>query len=98
MRDYFWLPPAKEFTHAPLTDEQIAAAEELLGVRLPQAYIEIIRAQNGGYLRFDTYPSPEPTNWSQDHVSVDHIMGIGPHNSILDTPVMRQQFALPQDV
>lgn len=98
MREHFWLPPAKEFTHAPVTDEQIAAAEQALGVSLPRSYIEIIRVQNGGYLRYDTHPSPEPTNWSQDHVLVDHIMGIGPFNSILDTPAMRAQYSLPEAV
>ncbi|MEW6734108.1 MAG: SMI1/KNR4 family protein [Acidobacteriota bacterium] len=98
MRDYFWLPPAPEFTHSPLTDEQIEEAQERLAVSLPQTYIEILKVQNGGYLRYDTHPTSVATQWAEDHVMVDHIMGIGPHNSILDTPTMIAQHRLPTGV
>ncbi len=52
----------------PLTDAVVAAAEEKIGFRLPAAYLDLLRRQNGGYIR----PSlPELPN--------DCIAGIGPH-------------------
>jgi SMI1 / KNR4 family (SUKH-1) len=47
-----WAAPAYlDYVHPPLTDADVAAAEALLGVRLPQSYLVLLRQQNGGYLR-----------------------------------------------
>lgn len=40
-------------THPTLTDEMVRHAESLLGVKLPQTYLEALRMMNGGYLRYD---------------------------------------------
>lgn len=52
-----------------LTARAVAAAEKKLGVRLPLAYVEALRVQNGGHLRRTSHPSGGV---------VDCIAGIGP--------------------
>jgi hypothetical protein len=98
MKEYFWLPPSKDFTLEPLTPEKVSQAEDLLGVKLPKSLIDILMIQNGGYLRYDTHPSPVPTLWSEDHVMVDHIMGIGYEGGILESPELIVKLRMPESL
>lgn len=48
----YWAAPAYlPYVQPPLTDEAVEAAERQLGVKLPAAYLALLRQQNGGYLR-----------------------------------------------
>lgn len=48
-----WTRPAYlPYVHAPLTDDVIYAAEKQLGVTLPKEFLEVLRVQNGGAIRF----------------------------------------------
>lgn len=44
-------------TRPNLTPEMVQAAEADLGVRLPNSYIEILKEQNGGYLKRSYFPT-----------------------------------------
>lgn len=47
-----WQRPARILDNfPPVTDRVVAATEQRLGVRLPAAYVRILRLQNGGYIR-----------------------------------------------
>lgn len=75
-------------------------AEVRLGVRLPSSLLEILRGQNGGLVaeRWDAFPTKTPTSWSEDHVPLDMMMGIGRHDgqlSLLDTPYLVKEWDLP---
>jgi hypothetical protein len=63
----------------PLTDEALRAAEAELGVTLPEAYVELLRVRNGGSVAdaFTRFPMSVPTSWAPDHVSLEHMRGIG---------------------
>lgn len=61
----------------PPSDEVVAEVEELLGYRLPDAYVELCRLHNGGGLRRGCFPVEEPTSWAEDHVAVSRIAPIG---------------------
>lgn len=51
-----WSVPAYlDYVHAPLTPAAIDRAQAALGVRLPAAYLAVLRQQNGGQLRL-TWP------------------------------------------
>ena len=80
-----------------LTVEMVRAAEQTLGVRLPSALLDLLRIQNGGAVAaaWDAFPMAEPNSWSETHVPFDMLMGIGPHDSILDTPYLVQEWGLP---
>ena len=59
------------------SDELVAEVEELLGYRLPDAYVELCRLHNGGGLRRGCFPVEAPTSWAEDHVAVSRIAPIG---------------------
>jgi hypothetical protein len=61
----------------PLTPELVRRAEELLGVRLPRAYVALLHRQNGGVLRNTCHPTDFHTDWAADHFAVDVLLGIG---------------------
>lgn len=88
---------------APLTDEAVRDAEALLGVRLPQALLELLRVQNGGTVvgERNAFPTTERTSWAPDHVPFDSLMGIGTVEgtlSLLDTPYLVEEWGLPSPV
>jgi hypothetical protein len=48
-----WKRPAYlPYVHAPLTDEAIRHAERQLGCALPSKFLNVLRVQNGGPIRF----------------------------------------------
>jgi SMI1 / KNR4 family (SUKH-1) len=53
---YWKVPAARDLVHEALTPEAVREAEAQLGVRLPAAYIALLRSQNGGALRA-TWPA-----------------------------------------
>jgi cell wall assembly regulator SMI1 len=67
--DTIWqVPVYLPYLQPALTDEGIASAEEEIGYRLPKEYLDLLRKQNGGYIR---YALPECVH--------NTIAGIGPH-------------------
>lgn len=64
-----WRVPAYlPYLQPDLTEEAITDAEIKLGVRLPEDFLAVLRAQNGGYIRYSIGELPH-----------DQIYGIGPH-------------------
>lgn len=61
------VPKYLPYVQPNLTDDIIADAEEKIGYKLPKEYVEILKIQNGGYIRFRL---PETLN--------EQIYGIGP--------------------
>ncbi|MEU2671453.1 SMI1/KNR4 family protein [Streptomyces sp. NPDC007164] len=63
---------------APPTPELIASVEEELGgYRLPDSYIALMAAHNGGIPDRDHFPMTEPTSWADDHIAITGIRGVG---------------------
>ena len=84
----------------PLTDAVVREAECRLGVHLPASLLEILRVRNGGAVaeRWNAFPTGVPTSWSENHVPLDDMMGIGPHDgqlSLLDTAYLVEEWGLP---
>ena len=65
-----------EYTGPPLTDAMVATAEAVLGYKLPVAYLQLLRVKNGGVPKRQCYPTGG-TSWSDNHVRVTAICGIG---------------------
>ncbi len=84
----------------PLTDEMVEIAEEELNIKLPNSYINILKQQNGGYIKYNAHPSDVPTSWADDHVNVDHLFGIGmgKDKGILESEYLIQEWDLPKGV
>ncbi|MER5312169.1 SMI1/KNR4 family protein [Streptomyces sp. NPDC002773] len=84
----------------PLTGAVVQDAELQLGVRLPALLLEFLRVQNGGLVAelWNAFPTDVPTSWSEDHIPLDDMMGIGRHDgqsSLLDSPYLVQEWGLP---
>jgi hypothetical protein len=58
LTDDFWIQPAKGFTDRSRgrTEEEIAQIETDIGFRFPSLYRDLMKIQNGGYLRRRAYP------------------------------------------
>jgi hypothetical protein len=97
--DQFW--GSNYYNHLPLTDDMVAHAEQQLGVKLPPAYIALLRVQNGGYTQGFGYPMSQPTTWAQDHVPLHDLAGIvtDPEHrtaqNILDSAYLSAEWGLP---
>lgn len=70
----------------PLTEEMVREGETILGVKLPSAYLEMLRFQNGGFLAKRRFPTSQPTSWADDHVEVNEFFGLGCQHG-LDSPL-----------
>lgn len=66
----------KEYMGENLTDELLAAIEGELGYKLPGAYVELIKVQNGGIPVNTNHRTQEATSWSADHIAIAGIYGI----------------------
>lgn len=65
------------YTGPPLTDAMVLQAEEVLGVKLPISYVELLHGRNGGVPRHRCCPTEFPTSWAPDHIEIAAIRGIG---------------------
>lgn len=55
----------------------IRSVEGELGYKLPAAYVELMRAQNGGCPINTCHRTAAPTSWAEDHVAITGFKGIG---------------------
>ncbi|MBH5330359.1 SMI1/KNR4 family protein [Eikenella sp. S3360] len=67
----------KHYKEAPFTPETLAEVEMILGYKLPQSFIALMAIQNGGTFRNKCYPTTQPTSWSDNHVVIEEVSGIG---------------------
>jgi SMI1-KNR4 cell-wall len=83
----FWDTRSDYLVQEPLTDEALRSVEERFGVRLPEAYVALLRIQNGGVVsdQCNAFPTTERTGCAPDHVGLHELRGIGrPLESIQD--------------
>lgn len=67
----------QEYTCPPPSSELIESIEHELGYKLPASYIYLMQQHNGGMVKLECCPCAEPTSWSDDHVAITGIFGIG---------------------
>jgi len=65
-----------------LTAEMVGHAEEILGYKLPQSYLDILFLQNGGYFEKTAFLTESPIKWDECYVSCYLLYGIGGTNGI----------------
>ena len=86
----------KEYVSDPPSDELIASVEEELGYKLPAAYIWLMKQHNGGIPVNTCYPCDKPTCWSDDHVAITGIFGIGREKSCSLCGELGSQFMIDE--
>lgn len=74
-----WKREGTAYFTLPLpSDEELAALEQRLGVKLPASYIEFVSAsQNGGLLKHNGFPIHNASGNAIRHVKIDYINAIG---------------------
>ena len=90
----------KTYILEPLTDERIHHAEQMLKVKLPEEYIGLLKEQNGGHIKYHSYPIYSDEGVLQDKVSIDYLMGISDNDDegILQTPYFIDEWELPRNI
>lgn len=92
-----WNEEIEEYKLANLTKEDIATAEQILQIKLPESYINIMFEQNGGVPYHQAFPCNVPNSWADDHVPVQGIFGIG-EEGILQSHYLIQEWDLPENI
>ncbi|MET7397061.1 SMI1/KNR4 family protein [Dactylosporangium sp. NPDC005572] len=97
----FWHPTSTHGRRPPLTDDLVATAECVLGVRLPDDLLRLLRIQNGGGVaeQWDACPA-EVNGYADDHVPFEHLFGLDLADrpgalTLLDTPYLVREWELP---
>ena len=67
----------KDYKEAPFTPEILAKVEAELGYKLPQSFIALMAVQNGGMFRNSCFPTTQVNSWSDSHVAIEEVSGIG---------------------
>lgn len=93
-----WQEDDEYYKLEPLTEKDVERTEEKLKIKLPKSYINLLKVQNGGYINYDSFPTDVPTSWADDHINVDHILGIGEENGILESEYLIQEWELPKNI
>lgn len=73
----FWDNSDEFTTTENVTDEMVKKAESKLGYKLPKSYITLIKTKNGGSPKNTCFPTKKPTSWSEDHIAITAIKGLG---------------------
>lgn len=66
----------EEYVGESLTDELVKSMEAELGYKLPKAYIDLMKHQNGGKPKKTSHRTLEATSWAHDHIAITGIFGI----------------------
>jgi hypothetical protein len=69
---------ARHYFGGPVTDDVVELVEHQLGYKLPKAYIELMKVQNGGFTRKRNFSTKEDSlSWAEDHIAITGIFSIG---------------------
>lgn len=61
----------------PVTTDLISIVESKLGYKLPAGYVKLMRTQNGGVPTRTCFRTTQRTSWSENHIAITGIYGIG---------------------
>lgn len=97
-KNEFW--GDNSYKNPPFTEALLTLAEQSLGVKLPEEYIDLLRIQNGGFTLDFGFPTTLAPYWSRDHAPLEELAGINPDldnmtPNILATEYMTEEWGLP---
>lgn len=77
-----------------LNEETLQKVQQLLQVKLPDSYIEIMKKRNGFYLTRNYYPTSVPNSWANNSVYVSELRGIGEDSGLVNTIYLRKEWGI----
>ncbi len=78
----------------PFDEEIIRSIEQKLGYKLPASYIALMHTQNGGFPTRTDFSTAEATSWSEHHIAITSISGIGSQKAYSLTGEMGSRFMI----
>ena len=83
----------------PVTNKDITAAEEQLGVTLPADFVLLMKQSNGGYVNYDkrAFPVDFSIESGDIFIEVEEIMGIH-EEGLLSSTYLAEEWDLPQNL
>lgn len=96
MENSIWKKDNDYYKLNSLTEEDIKKAEEIFNIKLPKAYLNILKDQNGGEIIYNAFPIRENNFISEPFIEVEYIYGIGENPGILDTYYLLNEWEMPE--
>ena len=96
MKQFWEIDEEGYYTLKQITAEEVAKAEDKLGVTLPDTYKKLILKQNGGYIVHNAFPTTHSNSWAKDHIQFNHLLGIAEDEGIMDSAYLIKEWELPE--
>lgn len=96
MKSFWEIDEEGYYTLKKITAEEVAKAEDKLGVTLPDTYKKLILEQNGGYIVHNAFPTAHSNSWAEDHIQFNHLLGIAEDEGIMDSAYLIKEWELPE--
>ncbi|AKC65609.1 SMI1/KNR4 family protein [Bacillus altitudinis] len=96
MKSFWEIDDEGYYTLKKITAEEVAKAEDKLGVTLPDTYKKLILEQNGGYTVHNAFPTTHSNSWVEDHIQFNHLLGIAEDEGIMDSAYLIKEWELPE--
>nr|MDH3176515.1 SMI1/KNR4 family protein [Bacillus pumilus] len=96
MKSFWEIDDEGYYTLKKITAEEVAKAEDKLGVTLPDTYKKLILEQNGGYTVHNAFPTTHSNSWAEDHIQFNHLPGIDEDEGIMDSAYLIKEWELPE--
>ena len=88
------------YTGTALTEDDVKKAEQELGYKLPESYIELLKNKNGGIPVNRCFATIAATSWAENHIAINAILGINSHEESLlgelGTKFMIEEWGYPE--
>ncbi|MGG4171671.1 SMI1/KNR4 family protein [Bacillus safensis] len=96
MKSFWEIDDEGYYTLKKITAEEVAKAEDKLGVTLPDTYKKLILEQNGGYTVHNAFPTIHSNSWAEDHIQFNHLLGIAEDEGIMDSAYLIKEWELSE--
>lgn len=95
MRNTIWKNETDIFKLNTLTEEDIKKVETVFKIKFPDAYLNILKEQNGGGIIYNAFPVHENNILNEPFIEVEYIYGIGKNPGILDSEYLLKEWEMP---
>lgn len=85
-----------EYNLNELTEGDILDAETNLNIKLPKEYIELLKIQNGGYLKYNALPVSFKNSYADNHIAVDFLFGIKENEGIYKSKYLLNEWGIKE--
>lgn len=79
-----------------INKKDIELAEKAFHIKLPQAYIDLLIEQNGGYLERTCLPVNFKNDWADDHILFDYLLGINKDKGIMKSNYLLKEWGVKE--